>query len=48
VDRAALGRIVDAVGRLLVEDESVVEVDCNPVLVSGGRPLVADALVVKK
>jgi hypothetical protein len=48
VDRAALARIVDAVSRLLVEDESVVEVDCNPVLVSGGRPLVADALVVRR
>lgn len=46
VDRAALERIVSAVGRLLVEDEAVVEVDCNPVLVSGGHPLVLDALVV--
>ena len=48
VDRAALGAIVDAVGRLLQEDESVVEVDCNPVLVSGGKPLVLDALVVTR
>ena len=47
VDRAAVGKIVDAVARLLLEDESVVEVDCNPVLVSGGKPVVADALVVK-
>ena len=47
VDRAMLARIVDAVARLLMEDESVIEIDCNPVLVSGGRPLVADALVVK-
>jgi hypothetical protein len=46
VDRDALGQIVDAVGRLLAEDESVVEVDCNPVLISGGLPLVLDALVV--
>jgi acetate---CoA ligase (ADP-forming) subunit beta len=48
VDRAALGDIVDAVGRLLEEDDSVVEVDCNPVLVSGGKPLVLDALVVRR
>lgn len=48
VDRAALGEIVDAVGRLLAEDESVLEVDCNPVLVSSGRPLVLDALVVTR
>lgn len=48
VDRAALARIVEAVARLLVEDESVLEVDCNPVLVRRGQPLVADALVVKR
>ena len=48
VDRAALLSIVEAIANLLLEDESVVEVDCNPVLVSAGRPLVADALVVKR
>jgi len=48
VDREALGEIVDAVGRLLAEDASVIEVDCNPVLISGGKPLVLDALVVTK
>jgi ATP-grasp domain len=48
LDRAALQSIVDAIANLLLEDESVVEVDCNPVLVSAGRPLVADALVVKR
>lgn len=46
VDRIALARIVDAVGGLLVRDPDVVEVDCNPVLVHDGRPVVADALVV--
>ena len=48
LDRPALSRIVEAVSRLLLEDESVVEVDCNPVLVTAGRPVVADALVIKK
>jgi hypothetical protein len=48
VDRDALGAIVESIARLLVEDEEVVEVDCNPVLVCAGRPLVADALVVKR
>jgi hypothetical protein len=48
LDRAGLSKIVDAVARLLVDDESVVEIDCNPVLVSRGRPLVADALVVRR
>jgi hypothetical protein len=47
VDKTALRSIVDAIANLLLTDESVVEVDCNPVLVSGGRPLVVDALVVR-
>jgi hypothetical protein len=48
VDKSALQSIVDAIANLLLTDESVVEVDCNPVLVSGGKPLVVDALVVKR
>lgn len=48
VDRGALGAIVDAVAGLLAGDDAVVEVDCNPVLISGGRPLVLDALVVSR
>ena len=47
VDREQLGRVVAAVSRLLVDDPSVVEVDCNPVLVAAGRPVVVDALVVR-
>lgn len=46
VDREALAGILGAIGRLLEEDPRVVEVDCNPVIVSGGRPVVVDALVV--
>ncbi len=47
VDRSLLAVIVDAVGGLLVRDEHVLEVDCNPVIVADGRPLVVDALVVR-
>ena len=47
VDTAALEQVVLAVSNLLETDPSVVEVDCNPVLVSGGKPLVLDALVVQ-
>ncbi len=47
VDREGLQAIVDAIGGLLAEDPRVTEVDCNPVLVRAGRPLVADALVVR-
>lgn len=46
VDRGDLRRIVDAIGGLLVRDTEVEEVDCNPVIVLDGRPVVADALVV--
>lgn len=47
VDVAALEQVVMAVSNLLDTDPSVVEVDCNPVLISGGQPLVLDALVVR-
>ena len=46
VDIDALARVVDTVARLLVEDPSVAEVDCNPVMVCQGAPMVVDALVV--
>lgn len=46
VDRDELGLVIDAVGRLLAEEPSVVEVDCNPVLIRSGKPLVLDALIV--
>lgn len=47
VDRAAVEGIVDAVARLLVDDHAVTEVDCNPVVVRAGEPLVVDALVLR-
>lgn len=47
VDRAALARIVGAIGDLLERDPEVTEVDVNPIVVRGGCPLVVDALVVK-
>ncbi|MCC7413906.1 MAG: acetate--CoA ligase family protein [Gammaproteobacteria bacterium] len=46
VDLDALERIVGAVSELLISDPRVTEVDCNPVMVRRGVPLVADALVV--
>jgi hypothetical protein len=48
VDRKQLRTIVEAIAALLLADADVVEVDCNPVLVRDGRPLVADALVVTR
>lgn len=46
VDLKALTGIVMAVSALLDEDGDVIEIDCNPVVISEGRPTVVDALVV--
>lgn len=46
VDIDALESIVDAVATLMEEDPTVTEIDCNPVMVCQGKPVVADALVV--
>ncbi|MEU0517612.1 acetate--CoA ligase family protein [Streptosporangium sp. NPDC006007] len=48
LDVGRLALIVDVVARLLRDDPDVVEIDCNPVLVRRGRPIVLDALVVKR
>lgn len=45
LDRDTFGDVVAAVSRVL-EDPTVVEVDCNPVVVRRGQPVVLDALVV--
>lgn len=46
LDVKELSRIIGCVASLMASDENVSEIDCNPVMVCGGRPLVADALVV--
>ena len=46
VDLEALECIVEAVAGLLCSDPAVAEIDCNPVMVRNGAPIVADALVV--
>jgi len=46
VDLDELTRIVKAVSDLLCSDPEVAEIDCNPVMVQKGMPIVADALVV--
>ncbi len=46
LDLDELNRIVVAVAALLESDSEVTEIDCNPVMVCNGKPLVADALVV--
>jgi D-aminopeptidase len=46
VDRHALAALVSAVGRLLVDDPSIAEVDLNPVIASPAGVVAVDALVV--
>lgn len=46
LDMPAIERIAQAISDVLVADESVVEVECNPVAVVEGRPVVLDALIV--
>ena len=46
VDLDALEAVVNAVAGLLCSDPAVAEIDCNPVMVCNGAPIVADALVV--
>ncbi len=45
-DRAALAGILCALGRLGVERPDIAEVDINPILLDGAKPLAVDALVV--
>jgi len=45
-DRPALARMLVAVGRIGLEHPAVREMDLNPVILAGARPVVADALIV--
>ncbi|MEW5912833.1 MAG: acetate--CoA ligase family protein [Thermodesulfobacteriota bacterium] len=45
-DQGALADMLVALGRLGVELPAVAEVDLNPVILAGGRPVAVDALVV--
>jgi acetyl-CoA synthetase (ADP-forming) len=45
-DLDTLADVLIAVGRIGLENEEVKEIDLNPVILSGSRPVVVDALVV--
>jgi acetyl-CoA synthetase (ADP-forming) len=45
VDRTELRRVLVGLSRLAESDRSIVAVDLNPLIVSGGRPVAVDALV---
>ncbi len=45
-DQEALAQILITVGRIGLEHEAIKEIDINPVILSGSKPLAVDALVV--
>jgi acyl-CoA synthetase (NDP forming) len=48
VDSAALTSILQAVGFIALLHPEIAEIDCNPVIIAGSQPVVADALFVLK
>ncbi len=46
VDRERLADMLITVGQIGIENESIKEIDINPVIISRGKPVAVDALVV--
>ena len=46
VDRDILSEILINVGKIGIENDAIKEIDINPVIISGNRPVAVDALVV--
>ena len=46
VDRDILSEILINVGKIGVENDTIKEIDINPVIISGSRPVAVDALIV--
>ncbi len=46
VDKKSLAEMLIAVGRIGLEQDFIKEIDINPVIISGRRPVAADALVI--
>jgi len=45
-DQDLLAAILMAVGQIGIENERVKEIDINPLIISGGKPIAVDALIV--
>jgi len=45
-DKEVLVDILINVGKIGLENEEVKEIDINPVILSGGKPVAADALII--
>lgn len=46
VDRVALADAIRALERIAADHPAVIEIDVNPLIIEGGRPVAADALVI--
>lgn len=46
VDRAALTKMIRAIGQMALDHPEIAEIDANPVLVQGDQPIAADALII--
>jgi len=46
VDQKALGGIVQAIGQMATDNPEIAEIDVNPVMVQGDKPIAADALII--
>ena len=46
VDRELLANVLITVGQIGIENENIKEIDINPVIISKGKPVAVDALVV--
>ena len=45
-DKDMLAEMLMTVGRIGVENDRIKEIDINPVIISGGKPVAVDALIV--
>lgn len=45
VDRQALGRVLVTIGEILMANPSIAQVDVNPLIFTGAKPLAVDALI---
>jgi len=46
VDKDILAEMLMTVGRIGIENDRIEEIDINPVIISGGKPVAVDALIV--
>ena len=46
VDRAALARVIQAIGQMALDHPEIAEIDVNPLMVEGDSPVAADALII--